>query len=149
MTNDLLSIVADIGGTNTRVALAEGKRLLPDLISRFRNAEYPDLETILRHYLDEAGHHAVAGACVAVAGPVRDGVAEMTNLDWTIVGENLAQATGATTRCDPERPAGAGPCPGAHRTGEPGGPDRGAGSGPGCREDRDRRRHRVQRGAGA
>ncbi|MDZ4094713.1 MAG: ROK family protein [Paracoccaceae bacterium] len=92
-----LSLVADIGGTNTRVALADGKHLRADSIRRFRNAEFAGLETILRHYLNEAGVDDCDGACVAAAGPVRGGVALMTNLDWTIDGEALARATRAET----------------------------------------------------
>lgn len=90
-----LSLVADIGGTNTRVALADGTVIRPDSIRRFRNAEYPGLEPILRQYLAEAGIDDCDGACVAAAGPVRDGVAEMTNLEWTIDGCTLARATKA------------------------------------------------------
>lgn len=95
MTNAPLNLVADIGGTNTRVALADGKTLRTDSIRRFKNAEYPGLETILRRYLDEAGIDDCDGACVAAAGPVRGGVAHMTNLDWTIDGDALARATKA------------------------------------------------------
>ncbi len=92
-----LSLVADIGGTNTRVALARGPALLTDTIHRFRNAEYPDLETVLRHYLDGAAREPLAGACVAVAGPVRNGVGKLTNLDWQIDTETLTRASGAGT----------------------------------------------------
>lgn len=92
----LLSIVADIGGTNTRVAVAQGMQLRDGSIRRYRNADYPGLETILRAYVDETGV-ACDGACVAAAGPVRNGVAEMTNLSWVIDGEQLRRATGAAT----------------------------------------------------
>ena len=92
-----LLLVADIGGTNTRVALADGKVIRKDSIRRFRNAEFPGLETILKRYLDTEGIGDCAGVCVAVAGPVRDGVATMTNLDWTIDGEKLGRATRAET----------------------------------------------------
>ncbi len=97
MEADRFSLVADIGGTNTRVALADGKAIRQDSIRRYRNAEFPGLETILRRYLDEEGGVDCAGVCVAVAGPVRDGVASMTNLDWTIDGEALGRATRAET----------------------------------------------------
>ncbi len=90
-----LSLVADIGGTNTRVALADGARVRADSIRRYSNAEFPGLEPVLTRYLAETGVAAVSGACVAAAGPVRDGVAVMTNLDWTITGSGLATATGA------------------------------------------------------
>jgi glucokinase len=89
------SLVADIGGTNTRVALADGKVIRQESIRRFRNADYAGLETILRQYLDDARIPDCAGACVAAAGPVRDGVATMTNLSWTIDASTLTRATGA------------------------------------------------------
>ncbi|WP_323006824.1 glucokinase [Pseudorhodobacter sp.] len=90
-----LNLVADIGGTNTRVALADGKVLRASTIRRYRNADYPGLETILRAYLQTQGGVVCTGACVAVAGPVAKGVATMTNLDWTIDGATLERATGA------------------------------------------------------
>lgn len=90
-----LAIVADIGGTNTRVALADGKVVRAGSIRKFSNAEYPGLEPVLRQYLADAGIASVDGACVAAAGPVRDGVAVMTNLDWTIDSPSLIRATGA------------------------------------------------------
>ena len=92
---DTLSLVADVGGTNTRVALAEGRRVLADSIRRYRNAEHPGLESVLRAYVAEAGGVDCSGAAVAVAGPVRDGVGTMTNLDWTLDRPTLARATRA------------------------------------------------------
>jgi glucokinase len=91
-----LSLVADIGGTNTRVALAQGTAVDAASIRRFRNADYPGLETVLGEYLRDAGGPAIAGACVCAAGPVKDGVATLTNLDWTIDLATLTRATGAT-----------------------------------------------------
>ena len=91
----VLALVADIGGTNTRVALADGDKVRNDTIRRFSNVEFPNLEAVLTRYLEEAGRPVVGGACVAAAGPVRDGVATMTNLDWTITGAGLTAATGA------------------------------------------------------
>jgi glucokinase len=93
-----LALLADIGGTNTRVALAEGSRVLPDTIRRFPNADYKargqDIAGILRDYLADAGVQ-VAGLCVAAAGPVQDGVASLTNLDWTMDAAKLSAASGA------------------------------------------------------
>lgn len=93
-----LAILADLGGTNTRVALAEGAAVKTDSIRRFSNAEYrdagKDIADILRDYLDQTGA-AVSGVCVAAAGPVQDGVATMTNLAWTMDAAKLSAATGA------------------------------------------------------
>ncbi|MBI1172701.1 glucokinase [bacterium] len=92
----MTAILADIGGTNTRVALADGKQVRPNSIAKFANAEFDSLEPILKRYLAEAGIPSVEGACVAAAGPVRGGVAEMTNLSWIIDHAQLTRATGAS-----------------------------------------------------
>lgn len=89
------SLVADIGGTNTRVALTCGDQLLANSSQRYQNANYPNLETVLNRYLTEQGRVDIVGACIAVAGPVRDGVATMTNLDWTIDKRVLSRAVGS------------------------------------------------------
>lgn len=93
-----LAILADIGGTNTRVALADGAVVRGQSIRRFPNADYKargqDIAQILAEYLHDAGVR-VDGVCVAAAGPVQDGVATMTNLDWTMDAAKLSAATGA------------------------------------------------------
>jgi glucokinase len=92
-----LCLVADVGGTNTRVALAEGTRLRPQSVARFRNAEHTDLGAVLGAYLAGAdlGADRVEAACAAAAGPVQNGVAHLTNLDWQIDGDLLRRVTGA------------------------------------------------------
>lgn len=93
-----LAILADIGGTNTRVALAVGSVVRADSIRRFPNADYKargqDIADILHDYL-AASQVSVSAVCVAAAGPVQDGVATMTNLDWTMDAAKLRAATGA------------------------------------------------------
>jgi glucokinase len=88
-------IVADIGGTNTRVALADHGVLRAGSIARFRNADWADLFTILRKYMADTATPDSAGVCVAVAGPVQDGVTRMTNLDWVIDEAGLREAAQA------------------------------------------------------
>ena len=91
------ALVADIGGTNTRVALADGPQVLANTIRRYANKDFAGLEPVLQRYIaDEGGVDPVA-TCVAVAGPVQDGQATMTNLDWTMTEASLAQATQAET----------------------------------------------------
>ncbi|MFM7446832.1 MAG: glucokinase, partial [Tabrizicola sp.] len=93
-----LAILADIGGTNTRVALADGASVRLDSIRRYPNAEYQargqDIAHVLGDYLATTGAK-VDGVCVAAAGPVQDGVATMTNLDWVMDAAKLSGATGA------------------------------------------------------
>lgn len=92
---NVYSLVGDIGGTNTRVGLAVGAALQTDTIKRYRNAEYPDLETVLKTYVAENGDVDCAAAAVAIAGPVRNGEGRLTNLDWGIDTKVLARATRA------------------------------------------------------
>lgn len=87
-------LAADIGGTNTRVALLDGLTLRDGTLRRFPNAGVASLNDILTRYLTELDHPALGGASVAAAGPVRDGVAVMTNLDWQITAADLARVTG-------------------------------------------------------
>ena len=93
-----LVLLADIGGTNTRVALADGTDVRLGSIRRFPNADYmargQDIAHVLQDYLAQTGA-AVTGVCVAAAGPVQDGVATMTNLDWVMDAAKLSAATGA------------------------------------------------------
>lgn len=95
-TTTLTALVADLGGTNTRVALTDGGIVRTETIKRFRNAEHPDLLSVLRAYMAEQTVVPDA-ACVAMAGPVRDGVGELTNLSWTVDRASVAEATGAKT----------------------------------------------------
>jgi glucokinase len=93
-----LAVLADIGGTNTRVALADGASVRLDTIRRYPNAEYQargqDIAHVLGDYLAATGA-SVSGVCVAAAGPVQDGVATMTNLAWVMDAAKLSGATGA------------------------------------------------------
>jgi glucokinase len=93
---DTLSLVADVGGTNTRVALAEGDRLLTDTVRKFANADFAGLGGVLGAYL-ETERVDCTGAAVAIAGPVRDGRGTLTNLDWSVDAQMLAQVTRAET----------------------------------------------------
>ena len=99
MTPDRYTLLADIGGTNTRVALAEDGRLLPHTIARFANAGRASFYPILSEYMAKEGVRDLAGACIAVAGPVSAAgdSAEMTNLSWVIEADEVARVTGAET----------------------------------------------------
>lgn len=89
------ALVADVGGTNTRVALTEGKRVIEATVRRYENDKFASLEAVLSQYLLESDGIKPTGACVAMAGPVRDGRAVMTNLGWSMDKSGLAAATGA------------------------------------------------------
>lgn len=88
-------LVADIGGTNTRVGLANETGLISDATRRFKNRENESFTKVLEAYLSEIQPGQLRGACAGAAGPVKDGVAVMTNLDWKIDRDVLRDVTGA------------------------------------------------------
>ncbi|QXT38644.1 ROK family protein [Gymnodinialimonas ceratoperidinii] len=94
MVPPALSLVADIGGTNTRVALADAATVQVDSVRRYRNAEFDGIASVIARYLEDSGQNAdgITGVCVAMAGPVHDGVGTLTNLDWRIDKAVLAEA---------------------------------------------------------
>ncbi|WP_370226283.1 glucokinase [Pararhodobacter marinus] len=89
-------LVADIGGTNTRVALADEGVLRQGSIRKYPNAGRGSLSEILTQYLTDTATGDCAGVCVAAAGPVRGGVARMTNLDWEVTAGDLARVGGTS-----------------------------------------------------
>ena len=91
---DTYFLVADIGGTNTRVALSNGVDVLKSSIRRFRNADYAGLQECLDEFITAEGGVKAKAVCVDVAGPVRNGQARLTNLDWDISTQSLTEATG-------------------------------------------------------
>ena len=79
-------LIADIGGTNARFALADphaATPLLDDSVREFAVADFPSLADAARHYLDQAGAHADRGV-FAVAGRVDGDEARITNHPWVI-----------------------------------------------------------------
>lgn len=88
-------LLADVGGTNARLALAGSEGLQTSSISRFRGDEHPDFDTVVRLFLERAGAPRIQAVCVAVAGPVSQGRARLTNRDWDFSEERLLQLTGA------------------------------------------------------
>ena len=94
-TPNTLNLVADIGGTNTRVALARGKTLLAETVAKYKNADHSSLQDVLQRFIHEQGDVDTRAACIAIAGPVRDGKATMTNLNWEIDLATLASAAKA------------------------------------------------------
>ena len=92
---DTYSLVADVGGTNTRVALARGAAVDPRSVRRYSNAAFAGMAEVMERYLADEGGVDCAGAAVCVAGPVRDEVGALTNIDWRIDKPTLAQATRA------------------------------------------------------
>lgn len=91
---DKMILVADVGGTNSRLALASADGVVPASIRHFRNAGHSSFDAVVSTYL-ETGAMGEIGACsVAIAGPVAGDRGRLTNLDWEISADGLKQASG-------------------------------------------------------
>lgn len=83
-----LVLGADVGGTNTKIALAHFRDAGPVLVERrvYPSRNYAALELIIEDFLGTPGvapqAGSIAGACFAVAGPVENGRGHLTNLPW-------------------------------------------------------------------
>ncbi|MEQ9695037.1 glucokinase [Shimia sp. SDUM112013] len=78
------ALLADIGGTHSRFALADGQGVRADTLMRLENAAFPDFRAALAHYIEGTNPAALTGACLAVAGPVESSGAQLTNRNWTV-----------------------------------------------------------------
>ncbi len=84
-------LAGDIGGTNTRLAFFDVLDGHFSLISAsvFPSREYAGLDEIVAKFVDTTNVHPDR-ACFGVAGPVRNGRVEASNLPWVIESKRLA-----------------------------------------------------------
>lgn len=88
-----MRLVADIGGTNARFGwVGDAGEVLQ--IVRLAVAAHPTFYDAVAAALDHFGSPRVREALIAVAGPVRHGMAQLTNADWLISEDALATRLG-------------------------------------------------------
>ena len=88
-------LAGDIGGTNTRLALFDGgaANLSPVAVEVFPSRDHKGPEEIVREFL--ARHnHPVDAAGFGIAGPVRKGRCETSNLPWVVDSSAMAASLG-------------------------------------------------------
>lgn len=88
-------LLADVGGTNARLALARNGMIDKATITRFRGDDHASFDDVVRLFLEQQGHPAISAVCVDVAGPVSGGKATLTNRDWDFTESRLCDLTGA------------------------------------------------------
>lgn len=88
-------LLADVGGTNARLAIARNGVIDAASITRYRGDDYDSFDRVVQTYLTEQDNPRLTAVCVAVAGPVSGGEARLTNRDWGFSEERLARLTDA------------------------------------------------------
>jgi glucokinase len=89
-------LAGDIGGTKTVLAIVRPTSSGRDVVREvtFASREYKRFDDLLAAFLKECGVRPEA-ICLGVAGPVRDGRCETTNLPWVLDERGLGRAVGA------------------------------------------------------
>jgi glucokinase len=90
-------LAGDIGGTKTRLAVFEPSRLRdPVAVATYASRDHASLDEALRAFV--ATHPLpIDAACFGVAGPVKNGRCETTNLPWIVDARPLATSLGVRT----------------------------------------------------
>jgi glucokinase len=91
-----LLLVADVGGTKTDLAIIDPQSGPRSAVAegRLLSGGFPSLEALLAAFLLAEGVPDVTRAAIAVAGPVAQGRAMITNLGWNPSERGLADALG-------------------------------------------------------
>ena len=89
-------LVGDLGGTHTRLALAEldANHVALMRVDRFVNSQHANLNAIMAGFLDASGLLGDTLCCLAVAGPTDGRTVQFTNLDWRIETAALTERFG-------------------------------------------------------
>ena len=85
-------LAGDIGGTHARLALFDVQNGHFHLVSAsvFPSRQYTGLDNIVTEFVAASNVHPDI-ACFGIAGPVRDGRVEASNLPWIVESKQLAQ----------------------------------------------------------
>jgi glucokinase len=87
-------LVADVGGTNSRLALFDESRDEFRELSQFTNADFDRFEDVIAHWLGSLGETAPTHACIAAAAPPTGDRVNMVNIGWSFSCRELAARFG-------------------------------------------------------
>ncbi len=90
------TLVADIGGTNSRLAVAKtsrtDKEIILNNVQKFRNSDFNNFDELIETYLSSSDDHLINRMCIAAAGIISETSVEMSNLNWKITVPSLQAA---------------------------------------------------------
>lgn len=90
----MMTLVADVGGTQSRLGLVKNGILHQSTVRKFANADFSSFYEVVEQYMFDASLLNIENSVIALAGPIVSGRGSFTNLDWVISVEELKQATG-------------------------------------------------------
>lgn len=87
-------LVADVGGTNTRLALFDESDGEFSALATFSNREFDSLEAVLDQWLASLDEPSPERGCIAVAAPPSGDQVSMINIGWAFSCNTLARRFG-------------------------------------------------------
>ena len=91
------TLVADIGGTNSRLAIAitskKDREIILKNIQKFKNSDFNNFEEVIEKYLSSSNDNLINRMCIAAAGIISEDTVEMSNLNWKITVSSLQKAS--------------------------------------------------------
>ncbi len=94
VSENIVNLVADIGGTNIRIGLSQSNGDVHS-IETYQCEDHDGLADVLSFYLQQQQiSSATINACLAIACPVETDEISMTNLPWTFSQSSLKQTLG-------------------------------------------------------
>jgi len=87
-------MIADVGGTNTRVALFDPDSGEISGLTTFINRHYSSLDNIIAEWMADLTEAAPTQACIAIAAPPSADIVTMANIDWSFSCSALAEKFG-------------------------------------------------------
>lgn len=92
MTNHGHKLIADVGGTNIRLATVTEQGVTD--IEKYQCAEFVSIQAAIEHYFAEHKDKQFSSACIAIAGPVNQEVIKFSNNDWEFTRSGLQNNLG-------------------------------------------------------
>ena len=90
-----LRLVADVGGTNTRLALFDEKAQSFEFLRSYRNRDFAHLEDLVLDWLGGLPTTPDRG-CIAIAACLDGDQVDMVNMNWRFSRAGFARSTGMT-----------------------------------------------------
>ena len=91
------TLVADIGGTNSRLALAttskKDREIILENIQKFKNSDFNNFEEVIEKYLSSSNDNLISRICIAAAGIISEDTVKMSNLNWKITVPSLQKTS--------------------------------------------------------
>jgi glucokinase len=94
---DRIALAGDVGGTKTLLLLARHSESGMERLAqaRYASADWTGMDAMVQDFLRRnAGQPKPENVCLAVAGPVENGKAKLTNLPWSVDADALCEAFG-------------------------------------------------------